>query len=82
MSRPDGELHLAGCLALTFKTARGEMINREPVEAHLLAHPGVTAACLLGHGLLRAVVTVLDLAGRGRVGLAGLAGRAGCPPQV
>lgn len=53
-----GELHLAGRRAAAFKTARGEMITPEPVEAHLLAHPDVTAACLLGHGLSRAVALV------------------------
>ncbi|WP_062012186.1 AMP-binding protein [Streptomyces hygroscopicus] len=53
-----GELRLAGRLTAAFKTACGEMITPEPVEAHLLAHPDVTAACLLGHGLPRAVALV------------------------
>ncbi|MGR3935258.1 AMP-binding protein [Streptomyces sp. BRA346] len=54
----DGELHLAGRLSSSFKTARGEMVSPEPVEAHLLTHPDVTAACLLGPGLPRAVALV------------------------
>ncbi|WP_217230783.1 AMP-binding protein [Streptomyces anulatus] len=54
----DGEVQLAGRLASAFKTSRGEVICPEPVEAHLLAHPVVTAACLLGHGLPRAVALV------------------------
>lgn len=54
----DGELHLAGRLTSSFKTSRGEMITPEPVEAHLLTHPDVAAACLLGPGLPRAVALV------------------------
>ncbi|MYR56851.1 AMP-binding protein, partial [Streptomyces sp. SID625] len=54
----DGELHLAGRQAAAFKTARGEMITPEPVEAHLLTHPDVTAACLLGPDLPCAVALV------------------------
>lgn len=54
----DGEVHLAGRLASSFKTSRGEMITPEPVEAHLLTHPDVDAACLLGPGLPRAVALV------------------------
>ncbi|WEH31980.1 AMP-binding protein [Streptomyces sp. AM 4-1-1] len=70
----NGELHLAGRLASAFKTSRGEMISPEPVEAHLLSHPAVTAACLLGHGLPRAIALVCapGTAGWPREQLAGL----------
>jgi long-subunit acyl-CoA synthetase (AMP-forming) len=54
----DGALYLAGRLASSFKTSRGEMITPEPVEAHLLTHPDVAAACLLGPGLPHAVALV------------------------
>ncbi|MGW7292845.1 class I adenylate-forming enzyme family protein [Streptomyces xiamenensis] len=54
----DGALQLAGRRSSAFKTARGEMINPEPVEAHLLTHPAVSAVCLLGHGLPRAIALV------------------------
>ncbi|MET8816072.1 AMP-binding protein [Streptomyces sp. NPDC004549] len=54
----DGALRLTGRLTSSFKTSRGGMISPEPVEAHLLTHPDVTAACLLGPGLPRAVALV------------------------
>ncbi|APU15207.1 AMP-binding protein [Actinoalloteichus fjordicus] len=54
----DGTLHPVGRRASAFKTSRGEMISPEPVEAHLLTHPAVIAACLLGHSLPRAVALV------------------------
>ncbi|MFG3429551.1 AMP-binding protein [Streptomyces californicus] len=54
----NGEVQLAGRVASAFKTSRGEVICPEPVEAHLLAHPVVTGACLLGHGLPGAVALV------------------------
>ncbi|WP_127452733.1 class I adenylate-forming enzyme family protein [Streptomyces sp. B29(2018)] len=54
----DGQIQLVGRLASSFKTSRGEMISPEAVEAHLLTHPDVTAACLLGPGLPRAVALV------------------------
>ncbi|MEU5240949.1 AMP-binding protein [Streptomyces lydicus] len=54
----DGDLHLTGRLTSSFKTSRGEMVTPEPVEAHLLTHPDVAAACLLGPGLPRAVALV------------------------
>ncbi|MFE9424207.1 AMP-binding protein [Kitasatospora sp. NPDC006697] len=53
-----GGLRLSGRIGAAFKTGAGEMINPEPVEAHLLAHPEVDAACLLGPGLPHAVALV------------------------
>ncbi|WP_433531286.1 AMP-binding protein [Micromonospora sp. CA-263727] len=42
-------LRLAGRIAATIKTARGQLIAPEPVEAHLCARPDIAAACLIGH---------------------------------
>ncbi|MGW0883289.1 AMP-binding protein [Streptomyces sp. NPDC002671] len=53
-----GELRISGRIGSAFKTGAGVMIHPEPVEAHLLAHPRVDAACLLGPGLPRAVALV------------------------
>lgn len=53
-----GGLCLTGRVGSAFKTGAGEMIHPEPVEAHLLTHPAVDAACLLGPGLPRAVALV------------------------
>ncbi|MEJ8654713.1 AMP-binding protein [Streptomyces sp. MS1.AVA.3] len=54
----DGQLLLDGRIGSRFKTAAGEMIAPEPVEAHLLTHPSVRASCLLGDGLPRSVALV------------------------
>ncbi|MFJ4679105.1 AMP-binding protein [Kitasatospora sp. NPDC088783] len=61
VSREDsaaGGLRLSGRIGSAFKTGSGEMIHPEPIEAHLLTHPRVDAACLLGPGLPRAVALV------------------------
>ncbi|MFJ6140770.1 AMP-binding protein [Kitasatospora sp. NPDC092286] len=53
-----GGLRLSGRIGSAFKTGSGVMIHPEPIEAHLLTHPRVDAACLLGPGLPRAVALV------------------------
>ncbi|MFE4517396.1 AMP-binding protein [Kitasatospora sp. NPDC056783] len=53
-----GGLRLSGRIGAAFKTGAGVMVRPEPIEAHLLTHPQVDAACLLGPGLPRAVALV------------------------
>jgi len=56
-SAPAG-LRLTGRIAATLKTSRGHLIVPEPIEAHLAAQPGVSGACVLGHGRPTAVAIV------------------------
>ncbi|MFF7098214.1 AMP-binding protein [Streptomyces rubradiris] len=53
-----GRLRLGGRVASAFKTARGRLVQPEPLEAYLLAQPGVAAACLVGDALPATVALV------------------------
>lgn len=57
-TRLGGGLCLTGRSGSAFKTGAGETIHPEPTEAHLLTHPAVDAACLLGPRLPRAIALV------------------------
>ncbi len=61
----DGNVRITGRLKEQFKTSKGKYVAPAPIEARLLAHPGVESCCLMGAGLAAPfAVVVLDAATR------------------